>query len=83
MTKQERIEEQTLRDDAIRKKREGWKWITKGDSLNARAKKLELAIDMPAINRSSRRHDLKANIVTEIKTRKQRQKKEKTNDQNV
>lgn len=74
MTKQERLEEQTLRDNAIRKKRDGWKWITKGDSLNTRAKKLELATDMPAINRSSRRHDLKTNIITEIKTRKQVQK---------
>ncbi len=77
MTKQERLEEQTLRDDAIRKKCEGWKWIIKGDSLNTRAKKLEWATDMPAINRSSRRHDLKANIVTEIKTRKQKQKEAK------
>jgi hypothetical protein len=71
MTKQERLEEQTLRDDAIRKKRKGWQWIVKGDSLNTRAKKLGLAIDMPAINRSSRRHDLKSNIKTEIKARKQ------------
>jgi hypothetical protein len=76
MTKQERIEEQTFRDNAIRKKRDGWQWITKGDSLNVRAKKLELAIDMPAINRSFRRRDLKSNIVIEIKTRKQRLKKE-------
>jgi len=77
MTKQERLEEQTLRDNAIRKKREGWQWITKGDSLNTRAKKLELAIDMPSINRSSRRRDLKTNIITEIKTRKQKQKEAK------
>ena len=54
-------------DDAMRKLRDGKLPITKTDSLNERAKKLKIATDMPTINRTIRRHDLKVAIREESK----------------
>lgn len=59
MKREDRIRIQKEGDDVIRKEREGKSFIIKGDSLHQRARKLGMAIDMPAINRKARRIDLK------------------------
>jgi hypothetical protein len=58
---------QEKRDAAIQTQRDGRMPLVKTDSLNERARKLGIAVDMPAINRLHRRKDLKMAVVEESK----------------
>lgn len=58
---------QLQREDELRAKRNGRLPITKHDSLNDRARKLGIAMDIPAVNRNQRRTDLKKAIKEESK----------------
>ena len=67
MHKQERKNIQLRAEEKIRQERNGSLPITKMDSLNDRAKKLRIAIDLPGHNRSDRRLNLTTAVHEERK----------------
>lgn len=62
-----RLYRQTQGIAAIQKKRGDEVPLLKGDSLNDRARKLGIAIDLPFANRELRRRELRQNVRTERK----------------
>ena len=70
MRKADRKAMQDKGDAEIRRGREGKPLILKRDSLNERARKLEIATDMPSINREQRRRSLREAVASREKGEK-------------